>query len=176
MTDIRVDTPPGVAEVAAPSVDETAERLLQVLPSMFKRLMGEARMQMPAELQIGETQFRIIHTLTHRDYMVSEMAECMRVRTPTISRMVDTLAERGYVDRQPDAADRRKVWLRLTESGQALARGTDEAFHRAVARFLRPLNGKDLMGIVATCDTFERLLVSERTKENKTHSIREDQS
>ncbi len=145
------------------SVDDAAERLLQVLPPLFKQLMGEARQQMPDEFAIGELQFRIVHVLTHRDYTIGDLAEIMRVRTPTISRMVDSLVERGQVARHADPSDRRKVWLRLTPAGRELARGMDRCFHAAVARFLQPLGSQDLTLVVAVCDKLEALLAGEPT-------------
>jgi DNA-binding MarR family transcriptional regulator len=144
----------------APTVEVTAERLMQVLMPIFKRVMAEARMQIPGEF-CGESQFRIIHALSHRDYTISELAEQMQVRAPTVSRMVDTLTERGYVDRHPDPTDRRKVWLHLTDTGRVLAQDSQAVLRRTVARFLGPLDGADRNLIVAACDRLETLLTRE---------------
>ena len=38
---------------------------------------------------------------------------------PTITRIVDLLAKAGYVQREPDPADRRKHLVNLTEAGKA---------------------------------------------------------
>ena len=158
-----------------PSVDDAAERLLRVLPRMFKHLMAEVRPELPQAFPGGETQFRIVHALNHREYTLGELAERMEVTAPTVSRMIDTLVERGHVERHADAADRRKVWLRLTDDGRALARDMEACFYEAVARFLQPLSGQDLTAVVAACDALEALLLGNRTRDSK-QQIREDQN
>jgi len=175
MTNTTLEQPGHETATGAPSVEGAAERLLRVLPRMFKHLMGEVRGDLPHAYPGGETQFRILHALYHREYTLGELAERMEVSAPTVSRMIDTLVERGYVARYPDAADRRKVWLRLTEAGHALAGDMEGCFHQAVARFLQPLGGQDLTAIITACDALESLLVSSRTKESKLE-LREDQN
>lgn len=56
-------------------------------------------------------------TLTIRDRMVE--------RAPAITRLVDRLAARGWVDRQRDPDDRRVVHCRITEDGLAVLERLD---------------------------------------------------
>src|SRR5690348_15951185 len=114
----------------SPTVDDAAERLLRVLPPMFKHLMAGVRGELPQAFHGGETQFRIVHALFHRQFTLGELADLMQVSAPTVSRMIDTLVERGYVERTPDLADRRKICLGLTAAGHELARGMETCFHQ----------------------------------------------
>jgi DNA-binding MarR family transcriptional regulator len=172
----RAATPGGGSTGSGePSADYTAERMLQVLPQMFKQLMLQARGETPAAFgEVGETQFRIIHALNHEEFTVGELAERMKVRAPTVSRMIDGLVSRGWVARQADPADRRKVCLRLTEHGRDLAGTMETRFCDAAARFLRPLSGEQLSGIVAACDTLEALLIAQRHTESKHETLLEE--
>lgn len=160
----------GSAGGGEPSADYTADRMLQVLPQLFKLMMLQARAEAPAASEVGETQFRIIHALNHEEFTVGELADRMKVRAPTVSRMVDALVSRGWVAREADPADRRKVCVRLTEQGRGLAGAMETRFCNATARFLRPLSGEQLSGIVAACDTLEALLIAQR----HTHSSRHE--
>ena len=51
-----------------------------------------------------------------------------------LSRLVDRLAERGLVERQPDPADGRCVRLSLTAAGQAIQRQVGPRHARSVAQ------------------------------------------
>ncbi len=55
--------------------------------------------------------------MTHR-----EVAERMYVRPATLTGIVDTVARAGYVERLPDAGDRRTVRLALTDAGTERAK------------------------------------------------------
>ena len=160
----------GSAGGGEPSADYTADRMLQVLPQLFKAMMLQARAEAPAASgEVGETQFRIIHALNHEEFTVGELADRMKVRAPTVSRMVDALVSRGWVAREADPADRRKVCVRLTEEGRGLAGAMETRFCNATARFLRPLSGEQLSGIVAACDTLEALLIAQRQSHSSRH-------
>jgi DNA-binding MarR family transcriptional regulator len=152
------------AAPARPAVDQAAGRLLRVIPVMFKQMIARAREEMPDALcDLGETQFRIIHALNHGSFTMGELADRMKVRTPTVSRMIDAMVARGLVDREPDSTDRRKVWLHLTAEGRELSTAMEQHFQVAVARFLQPLDDERLDVIVAACDALEGLLTSPPT-------------
>jgi len=160
---------------ARPAVDEAAGRVLRVIPVVFKQMIVKAREEMPDALcDLGETQFRIIHALNHGSFTMGELADRMKVRTPTVSRMIDAMVARGLVDREPDSADRRKVWLHLTAEGRALSTAMEQQFQIAVARFLQPLDDERLRVIVAACDALEGLLAGPEHKDETQATARED--
>jgi DNA-binding MarR family transcriptional regulator len=51
---------------------------------------------------------------------VSELAELARVRKQTMAQAVDQLERMGYVERRPNARDRRSRLVFLTERGEAV--------------------------------------------------------
>jgi len=161
--------------LAPPTVEQAATRMLEVLPRVFRQMKNEAREEMPQAIcDMGDTQFMIIHALSHHAFTMGDMAERLLVSTPTISRIVDTLVTRGYVARRPDATDRRKVWLELTASGRALTEAMEVRFRQVVARLLEPLSGPQLDLIVAACNTLAGLLPGEWSTGNRTDLPQED--
>ena len=160
---------------ARATVDQAAGRVLRVIPVVFKQMIVKAREEMPDALcDLGETQFRIIHALNHGSFTMGELADRMKVRTPTVSRMIDAMVARGLVDREPDSTDRRKVWLHLTAEGRELSSAMEQHFQIAVARFLQPLDDERLRVVVAACDALEGLLAGPANKEEKQSTARED--
>ncbi|GAA3390635.1 MarR family winged helix-turn-helix transcriptional regulator [Cryptosporangium minutisporangium] len=73
----------------------------------------------PAPLRIGEL---------HRHVLLSQ---------PALSRLVDRLVERGFVERCADPADGRGVRLSLTPAGRDLQRRIGRQHARGVSRALR---------------------------------------
>jgi DNA-binding MarR family transcriptional regulator len=55
----------------------------------------------------------------HGDIRMSKLAELLAVDMSVTSRHVSQLAERGWIERSPDPADKRSRILRLTPAGRA---------------------------------------------------------
>jgi DNA-binding MarR family transcriptional regulator len=67
---------------------------------------------------------------------ISELNRHVLLSQPALSRMVDRLADRGLLAREPDPADRRGVRLSLTEAGRAVQRQVGRRHARSVASAL----------------------------------------
>jgi len=64
---------------------------------------------------------RVIGRIAVGGTNVSEVAEVYGVSKQAASQLVDTLVARGYVERIPDEADRRRMLVGLSERGEAAA-------------------------------------------------------
>ncbi|MEH6718446.1 MAG: MarR family transcriptional regulator [Aurantimonas endophytica] len=71
-----------------------------------------------AEIGIHPGQDELLLTLA-RDtpQSVTHLADVLKVRAPSVSRMLDRLAESGLVERVPDATDDRRTVVRITPAG-----------------------------------------------------------
>ena len=69
---------------------------------------------------IEPTQWTTLRLLAARPCTMSEIARHKAVSLPTVSRSVDMLVKRGWVERFVDEADRRQTLVRLTVAGQRL--------------------------------------------------------
>lgn len=49
---------------------------------------------------------------------VSEISRLLGITPPTVTQLINSLAAKGMVERQPDPSDRRVVRIRLTEQGK----------------------------------------------------------
>ncbi|WP_128377406.1 MarR family winged helix-turn-helix transcriptional regulator [Streptomyces cavernae] len=80
-----------------------------------KRELGRA---LPHDCPPGSTA---VLTLLgrHGEMRMSRLAELLAVDMSVTSRQVAHLAERGWIDRSPDPADKRSRILRLTPAGEA---------------------------------------------------------
>ena len=94
-----------------------------------------------AELEISFTQMKALCALEAdgEDRSVKALAESMKVSLPAMSRAVDGLYERGFVQREEDPVDRRMKRVRLTDAGRSVPRLFNEKRLSALAEFIATL-------------------------------------
>lgn len=84
-------------------------------------------------------QWVILSALWRRDgLLVTEIADYVGTNAPAASRIVDRMAERGFVERNTSVSDRRAVQVNITKKG----RGLDH-----LATFYQEVNAKLLDGL-----------------------------
>lgn len=83
-----------------------------------------------------------------------ELAERVGVSTPTMSGILDRIAAKGLLQREPDPADRRRVLLRPTPEALALMLQLEEPSQRARSVLTRQLTRQELTDL---CRLVERL-------------------
>ena len=110
----------------ADTLDACARELLDVMPLVMQDLRRTMRSQRSADLRVPE--LRSLAFLRHSPGSnLTDLAEYIGVSLPSMSKLVDALAVRNLIDRQPDPGDRRRVRLFLTEEGMALLMKAREA-------------------------------------------------
>jgi DNA-binding MarR family transcriptional regulator len=91
------------------------ERHIGFLISDVARLLRTAFDRRVRRLGLTRSQWLVINRLYRRPGATqSELAEMLEVEKATAGRMVDRMEKKGWVERRPDAADRRVNRLHLT--------------------------------------------------------------
>jgi DNA-binding MarR family transcriptional regulator len=89
---------------------------------------------------------------------VRELAARERISPPAMTKHVDRLERDGLVARTPDADDRRRVGLTLTDEGQRLLRRVRSRRTAWLAKRLSGLTGEELAAVEAAVVPLTRLL------------------
>lgn len=147
---------PGHAAV----VEETVTQMISTLPRMFRMLKHQARSadsDGPVR-ELGDSQVWVLYSLATGSKLTSELAHRFNVTNPTMTRIVDGLVERGYVERRPSLEDRRQIDLQLTHEGQEAARYANEQFRKLTAHFVSPLSDEQLNDVALACRHLASLL------------------
>jgi DNA-binding MarR family transcriptional regulator len=101
------------------TAEDIAREVLDVIPLAMRRIREEMRSRRGTDLTM--VQFRTLLFLQrHPGAALRQVADHLGLTPPTVSKMINTLAVRGILERPDSAADRRKVELRLTARGDAL--------------------------------------------------------
>ena len=91
---------------------------------------------------VGRNDGFVFRSLAIRPMTVSDLAARLEISKQGAAQIIDDMERRGYVERQPDPADRRARLIRLSERGQrALANA--RRFHRDYERRLARAHGGD---------------------------------
>lgn len=110
----------------------TDETLNELLVRLFKDLMEiEGRCLVTGEFKdISYNDFHIIEAIGIQEpKSMTAVAKLMKVTTGTLTKAMDGLTRKGYVERERSKQDKRVVWVSLTEKGR-MAYAHHEDFHR----------------------------------------------
>jgi DNA-binding MarR family transcriptional regulator len=116
-------------------LDRSSETLI-ALRRIVHALEANAR-EMARASGLTQAQLLVLHTLARNGQeMPRDIARSLGVGQATISIQIDKLEMRGLVRRERRQADRRAVWVILTEAGRNLLDQTpDPLYERFSARF-----------------------------------------
>lgn len=117
--------------------------LASELRTVVSRLIKKLRTHSPMHSQLSLTERAVLKQLhQHEALLPSELAAREKVTTQSMSQILSHLHELGYLTRQPQATDRRKVLIGLTDAGQATIAGSrqelDDWLHRALQASCSP--------------------------------------
>jgi DNA-binding MarR family transcriptional regulator len=77
------------------------------------------------------------------------LAERMLERTPGVTRLIDRMEKKHWVERSRCTEDRRRVWCKITPSGLSLLESLDQPMNEADDVFQEILDEEELGGLIA---------------------------
>jgi DNA-binding MarR family transcriptional regulator len=111
-----------------------------VLASAISRLQRRLRSEKAVD-QIGETQRLVLARLVREGpHTLGELSDRERVKPPSMNQTINSLVELGYVERQDDPTDGRKVILVATSTGRLLIEESRRRFYEWLQGALSTLN------------------------------------
>lgn len=133
-------------------------KVKQVQGRVFEKLLTEHGVD-----AFNGAQGRILFVLWGEDGIsISDLSEKTGLAKTTLTSMLDRLEASGHIRREPDPADRRRVFIHLTDAARALQTDYDTVsarmnllfysgftdseiitFENALTRILQNLRGKD---------------------------------
>src|SRR5579872_767480 len=112
-------------------------RLVGTTVLLARTIEQERRDRSPQELDLND--LFVLRAIESGSELPSQIARKLRVDPPRITRVVDDLVKRGYVERQSDLEDRRRCPLRVTKAGKAETEKGLRALGEAAQRVLEPM-------------------------------------
>jgi len=115
--------------------DDTASQI--PIPALLRHARGAFALSIRNELREGEFEDLpangpyILGGMANQQVAASQLVRELGVSKQAASQLVDTLVVRGYLTRQVDLSDRRRMTLELTERGRAAALASIHRLTRA---------------------------------------------
>jgi len=132
-----------------------ARELLHVTMLVMRSVAAEMRR---SRTPLAPPQVGTLMKLSTGSYTVSELARHQAVSLPTMSRSVDMLVRRKFLERSIDEQDRRQMRVRLTPEGKDVVADVWRQSERHVGRILEDLSVDERGSVVAALDVLERIL------------------
>jgi DNA-binding MarR family transcriptional regulator len=118
---------------------------MYALASYLMRTANVGTFNAIAELDLSFTQIKALCALETdgEERSVKALADSLGVSLPAMSRAVDGLFERGFVDRKEDSTDRRMKRVRLTDAGRTVPNALNEARLSALEGLMSSLGDEE---------------------------------
>lgn len=139
------------------SGNDAARSLLDVVMLVMRTVSADMR-RSPRPL--APAQMGSLMRIAAGPCTMSDLARFQAVSLPTISKSVDMLVRRGWVERWVDKHDRRQTMARLTPSGKRMLAHIKERTERQVTRTLAPLTLSERAQLVSALNVLRRVLVA----------------
>ena len=119
--------------------------------------LGRALKQHLEQYNISGAEYGIIRNLNDETLTLSELSQrSLRVNSNTTA-MIDSLEQKGIVQRIRDAEDRRVTMVRLTEAGLKLKNEVVPSHNEHISKFLAPLSNADVAELLVLLGKVEDL-------------------
>jgi len=128
--------------MTAPTVLDTTElasRLRLGVTRLARKLRQEAEPGITPSLLVALSSIDRAGAMT-----IGELCAVEQVQPPTMTRIVAALVDAGLVAREPDLADRRVAWVRVTPDGAKLLQRSRRRKDEYLAKHLRHLEPGEL--------------------------------
>src|SRR5438552_7931351 len=129
---------------ARPFVSPEAQRLLELLKTLFGSTFRQILWRNAAELELTYAQAQVLfYVAQHLGCHMGQVAKTFKVTLPAITQIVDRLVQKQFLTRGSNPADRRVSILALTAEGKALVQELERVQVEALDPVLQRLSARD---------------------------------
>lgn len=133
----------------------TARWIVGTIPLVMRVVSHELRRAAPLQ---DFSQVGLMRLLAHKGAcQVSVLADLWSVSTPTMSRSIRRLEERGWVRLARTAEDRRQVFVELTDAGHKVLAESYDRMTERVEGLVRELSPEDHASLRAGLDVLYKM-------------------
>lgn len=141
-----------------------AKKFWNVFPMMMRTIFAESRR---GANNLAPNHFRVLGALSARNCNVSELAEHQNVSLPSMSATIQTLVERGWLERDRSSDDRREINLHMTEEGRRVLASEHRRLTEWVAAKMEDLDETDVKRVERALDILLRLFEESQAKDDQ---------
>ena len=129
-------------------IREVVDALRTVMAPLWHSYRANTHELLSERFGITPSQFHTLRRIKTGTHSVSELAECLHVSSPNISRAVDELVQKGYVKRARLKEDRRRWNLSLTPKAEKLFMEIHQKLDERFEKDLEKLSVEELQKLI----------------------------
>jgi DNA-binding MarR family transcriptional regulator len=145
------------------SASEQSKRLFWLLPQ-FHRWAQSRAVQSKLGGDLSLQQLTVLYLIRTEGATLSSMARRLMVAPTVLTGIVDRLERRGYVRRENDPTDRRKLRLTLSDEGRRISVIVEDGLIAEVAVEISRLSGEELAVLNGGLTLLDRIFHGLETK------------
>ena len=146
------------------TTEEATRELLHILPLINRLMLAELRPEAGDETTMP--QFRVMAYLSEQPLTLSAVARMRRVSLQAAGELVQTLVERGWIERIPDPTDRRQALLHLTQAGRQRFEQTDSRMQERLLPLMKNLTETEMSAVQTALPALRRILLEATSDAN----------
>ncbi len=147
-----------------PSIDDAISGYKRLSRAMLNSKTARWR-----DLDITVQQLRALYFLRDEaEASVGRLAELFAFGLPAASVLADRLVRAGYAERREDPADRRRVLLSLSRTGNRLVSELREGSHTLLRRWMTALSPNELEALTRGWNALADVAAGARDRETST--------
>lgn len=142
------------------TVDATqaARELLRAVMLVMRTVAAELRRS--SDEPLAPAQFGTMLKIANGACTMTDLARHQAVSLPTVSKSIDALVRRGWIERCVDPSDRRQTLIRLTAEGQRVMADVKRRAEDLVAGKLAALSDDERARLVDASNLLTRIIQS----------------
>ena len=144
---------------------EIAKKLMDIVPPAMHWIREEMRSESSnSEDELSVPQFRIMASIYRGRNVASEIAKHHGISQAAMSKMIDSLVARKFVEREANENDRRHFHLNLTVEGRSFFQKTKSFAQSNLEKQITCLNKNERESLSDGLLVLEKLFQSARNK------------
>jgi DNA-binding MarR family transcriptional regulator len=142
--------------------NEIARKLMDIIPPSMNWIRTEMRATLEEELTVP--QFRILANIFKGKNVACDIAKHQGISQAAMSKMIDSLVNRGFVERIANENDRRHFHLNLTKEGDTFYKKSRKSAQANLKEQISTLDLVDRENLERGLIALEKLFLSARAR------------
>ncbi len=115
-----------------------------------------------AEMGLTEQQWRVLRVVAECGPMdISSVADGTALHMPSVTRILHTLDELGYIDRRRDEVDSRRSWIMVTAKTREIMANCVETSDEIYARISEKFDDKKMAELIDLLNEFAEIQIKD---------------
>lgn len=136
---------------------KTVREILKIIFELKNCLIGQVREKLQKYNINRSESIAIMSIYDNKKINMSELCSYIDLKSGSLTSLIDNLIKKGYVKREFDKNDRRKILISLTAKGKTLSEIIRQSFEENAISRIKKLNPEEVKKFSESIETLNRI-------------------